>query len=593
MEKQYAYIIAILLVSVFLVYKELKRANSARLFLRLFAVLIAAASLLFLIIPIKYDAVRKGSSRVLNYLTPGATASDLRTEQYYTSDSTVLKVFSKQKVTYIPDLAYYLYEHKDISNLVVYGNGLTPSERKQIAINITFHAPAVPAGIISCSWPKRLSSSETFSVQGIYNNTSKVRVKLMLQGLGTNLDSITINANKQASFSLQSQPKQIGKAVYQISVLQDTGIVESEELPFQVIERPKVKILVLASFPDFEYKFLRNWLLENRYPAFFRTRVSKDKFSTDQVNLDVKESGAITAATFKKYDLVIADDEELARLGGLTANFSREIEAGLGLVVRLNEAKSISSFSKRFQVSGSRDSISRSIKAVITAESKTLKPLPVDQPLFIVANPNQLRLVEDPGGKILTSLAMTGSGRVAATAIATTFNWVLSGANSDYATYWSAVINQTAKKIPENFQWTYGPKFPAVNDQVALTFQSTPEQELPTFRYNGKSLPVQQHMSLPFYWQATFWPAKSGWNTFEVNPGGRQDVFIYKRSGWKALKGYNLIEANKLYAKKPNNYKEVTEAQVETIEKAVSKWIFVCLFFISMAFLWFETKILQ
>jgi hypothetical protein len=593
MENFYAYIIAILLLTAFLIFKELKRVNRARLIFRMLAVVLAAVSLLFFIIPIKYQSQRKTDLKSLHFLTPGVTAAELKDETYLTSDSAVLKQLGNHGVKYVPDLIYHLRANPAVSNLIVYGYGLPSSLLKKINIAMDIRPSVSPEGIISCSWPDVQSSTETFRVQGIYNNTRKQAVKLVLNGLGTKLDSITIAAGQQLAFNLECKPKQIGKAVYALTAKRGNEIIEEEEVPFQVVERPKIKVLVLASFPDFEYKFLRNWLFENKYQAYFRTRVSKDKFSVEQVNLETKASDGITGSTFKNYDLVIADDEELGHLGAAGEGLTREIAAGLGLIVRINEAKALSAFTRKFQLFASTDSITTLYQPVIVDVGQKLKKLTVNQPVYIGRNGAQLPLVEDQQGKILSSLAMVSKGRVTATTIPATFNWVLGAANADYTNYWTAIMNRTARKTNSDFQFLYSPRFPVQGELVSINFQASPETELPQFSLAGKLVPVQQHQWLPFYWQANFWSKTTGWNPLEVRPGTKQALYIYKKTAWLPLKMHQLLKENQIYGKQLKILMQNKEESIEVAEKQVSDWVFLAVFLFSMGFLWYETKILQ
>lgn len=594
MENQFAYILAVLLVGAFLIYQELKRTNKARMVFRVLAVIVAAASLLFMIIPIKYTDEKTTDSKVIAFLTPGVNISNLPDEVYYTSDSAILQQHGKLQISYMPDLLYHLQQHPEISGVKLYGYGLDVQVLNKLQdVKVTFHPSAAPGGIVSSSWPNIVPASEIFMVQGMYRNTGDKAVNLVLEGLGTRLDSVEIAAGKQLAFSLQCLPRQTGRAVYQLVARQNNENIETEPVPFQVVDRPKTKVLVLASFPDFEYKFLRNWLLENKYPALFRTRVSKDKFSTEQVNLDVNESTVISAATFKKYDLVIADDEELARLGAVSAALNPQIAAGLGLIVRLNEQKSLSAFSRNFNITGTTDSITTTFVPVLTESRQHLKSLPVSQPLYLSANSSQKRMVEDQKGKVLVTTATRGSGRITATAIAPTYNWVLNGENAAYASYWSQLINQTSRKTSDDFYWKADPVKPTLNSQVALTFQSSPKQALPELNINGREISVQQHLSLPFYWQATFWPNQKGWNEFRVSPGARQAIYVYDHTNWSSVEANRLIEKTTAFVKNQNKQAADSEKQITILEKSVTKWLFLSLFLISMVFLWFETKILQ
>lgn len=593
MQHFYLYTIAVFLLALFMVYHEVKRANRKRLFLRIFAVLIASIALLFLIVPLKYESERSIDARTINFLTEGVSISDLQEETYLTCKLELVKQIGKDRVTYVPDLLYHLASNPEISTVNVYGNGLSKHLLKKLdGVKIKFHPADVPAGFTACSWTQILPATEVQRVQGRYNNTGKQDVKLLLEGLGTRLDSIMVPAGKEMSFSLSCTPRQIGPAVFQLHAFAGAEKVVTEEIPFQVVERPKTKILILASFPDFEYKFLRNWLLEHDYSAFFRTRISKDKFSTEQINIEGSESPSITAATLKKYDLVIADDEELASLASLNATLQQEINNGLGLLVRLNEAKSLSGFSKMFNIHGTTDSITTTLVPVLSETGQKLKAVPLNQATYLEANRTQLTLVQDPKGKALVSTALRGSGRITATAIPSTFNWVLNASTANYSSYWTCLIKETARKKTDDFNWNVEPRFTIIGEAVKINFQSSSDS-LPVLKVNDKQLRVQQHLTIPFYWQGRFRAASKGWQTFATSGTNAQFKYVYDSNAWTTLRAKQSIEETALYEKLQQKATENSEKVIQKVEKSISRWLFFACLLLSLGFLWFETKILQ
>ena len=116
---------------------------------------------------------------------------------------------------------------------------------------------------------------------------------------------------------------------------------------------------------------------------------------------------------------------------------------------------------------------------------------------------------------------------------------------------------------------------------------------MPQFKFVNQPIPVQQHLVLPFYWQASFHPAEKGWNEFSATGMEQQRLYVYDADAWKAVNARELIEQNALFAKQQQEKSEKQELLVENVEKSVSKWVFFAFFLISVAFLWFETKILQ
>jgi hypothetical protein len=595
MERFYPMIIAVILLTCFLLYVEVRRVNKARLPLRLLATVLMAFSFLFLIVPLPVKSPRTIIPGKLLLLTKGYPGNIPKNVKYFTLDSTVLRVLGSGKVNYIPELGYHLRTHPEISGLKVFGYGLSAAELKEVGDrSYQFQAATAGGGVRSISWPVKLPSSALLNVEGIYENTSSSTLKLVLEGLGTRMDSVLISPGQKRSFKLSCRPKQVGPAIYHLVVQEGSGEVSREPIPFTVFEPAKVKVMVLAAAPDFEDKFLRNWLLENKYPAYFRTRISKDKFSIDAVNIPGVQAPAFSASMFDNYDVIIADDEELAALPQIMQSRLRSaVTSGAGLLVRLTEERTLSTFARRFRVQSSNDSLSSSVIPVLSEENTRLKPVTASRPAFIMPNPEQLPLVENPAGKILLSNTMQGKGRIAASTIHTTYNWLLTGSTSDYSRYWSAVLNKTARQAKKELSWSISPQFPTPAEELALSFQIQSYANLPGVLLNKTDIAVQQHPILPFFWQSSVWAEQRGWNEFKIGDKPAEPFYVYDPEDWTGVKCQERIAANEEFALKSKKDVAKEAEQVEITTDSISRWWFFGIFLIAVAFLWYETKILQ
>lgn len=593
MENNYLMIVAVLCFFCFLMYKEIKRANRDRLFFRIAAVTIALSALLFLLLPLTYKTKKNTANNELLLLTAGADLT-LKPEHYFTTDSLVLRTYGAKQLTYLPDLSYYLQVHTEINHLQVFGYGLAVTELEQLKnYQYDFYPAVSPGGVTSIFWPAQLKESDAFRIQGIYNNTSSGPVKLLLEGLGTKLDSVVIKAEGKVPFILQTQPKQVGKAVYQLTAIKEGDTLEKEEIPFQVRAIEKTKILVLSSFPDFEYKFLKNWLYENQYQVIFRTRVSKDKFSEDQLNMQAVNSSILTSSLLKQFDLVIADDEELASLNpAATASLRTAIGNGLGVLIRLNAVKSISSLAKAFKTYAATDSSAHSFSPVLVEGLKPLKPLLITQPIYIQEEQNAALLVKSSSGKLVLSTLAYGNGKITATALGATYNWILTSQTTEYARFWSHVIQKTVRKqeLPNHLATL--PDLPVAGEQLSLLVETDRNDSIPTFSVNQTKVSPLQHTILPFSWKATYWPNQAGWNTMQVNAGEQLEFYVYPKGAWKGVETEKRLTQN---LSQPKNLSATLESSVvgmETQEKELSKWWFCLSFLLAAAYLWFETKLL-
>ncbi|MCY1531231.1 hypothetical protein D9M68_664510 [compost metagenome] len=97
-------------------------------------------------------------------------------------------------------------------------------------------------------------------------------------------------------------------------------------------------------------------------------------------------------------------------------------------------------------------------------------------------------------------------------------------------------------------------------------------------------------MELPFEWDATFWPSKSGWQAFKL-ADETIPFYVYEPSDWQSLKQSELLAVNEQFkqAKQLDNSK----LEESTYRREISKWWFFMLFLLSASFLWFEQRILS
>jgi len=601
MEDNYPMIIAAFILLVFLIYKEIKRTNSRRLLLRLLAVFAAVTALLLFIFPVKYKTVKTVKTGQLHLLTTGTPIPSIQKDiNYFTTDSALLQTKGARAVQYIPDLAYYLQAHPELSSLEVYGYGFKKEELKHLKNHlINFHTAPSPLGIISCTWPAVLKEGALLQVQGVYNNATGHQVKIVLEGLGTKLDSINIKAHSQSRFSLKAPPSQSGKALYKVTVLREKDTLQQEKIPFYSSPVPRVKLLVLSSFPDFEYKFLKNWLFENKYEVVFRTRISKDKFSTDQLNTTAINANQLQTGILAKFDGVIADDEELSKLDPSSlSSLKSAITNGLGLLIRMTDVnmaidpKIASSLGKQFKLYTTADSAVKKFTPFLEGENTVLKPLPATQYLYIQPHAAARPLIKDQGGKVLISTILYGNGKINASILPATYPWILNSNPLDYASFWSHIISNTIRKQEQAGSWRTIPALPVPGAQTQLVYQNSKGTSVPNLSLNKIKLDLRQHTLIPYVFEGIFWPEHAGWNV--LKEGGKEIdyLYIYDKTDWNTVKQQQTWIENIEYAENQHSATVSNKADTELTEKILSKWWFFALFLLSVAFLWFETKLL-
>ncbi|MFC3562777.1 hypothetical protein [Pedobacter jamesrossensis] len=596
MEFKYIAILVCLILLAFSLFKEFKRTDKSRLIWRILASVLAIGCFALLIIPIKYETHLQQRANEIFLLTDGTnpdSVSKIKGKKYILSSANATELKSS-KAKSIENLSYFLKANTTIKKLNIYGYGLTDSELKSSkGYEISFHPSANPTGIISANWQPKIKATKSFLVQGIFQNAGKKPVKLILKGLGSTIDSVNINAQSTSPFSFKNKPKQTGKAIYQLIALQEGDTIAKEPVPFIVEEQPPMKVLILASFPDFEYKFLKKWLYDNQYPLAFRSQISKNKYSTDFLNMDSLNLNRINSTTLKRFDVLIIDEEELAAINTEErSSIDNAASNGMGLFIRISTVKPTTTLSAKFSRYETPALKEKTLSLNIKDENSKLTKLPIEQNLFLKAGTNDQPLITDNTNKILVNSRISGAGKIIISSLSATYNWLLSGKKADYTDYWSTLLSKIARKKLELQSLRIIPQFPVVNQKIRFIADLSEENKIPSIKIDDVKLSPRQNMELPFQWDAISWPQKEGWNNLSVNQLN-QSFYVYQRNDWQSLKNQAKIESREQFLKNSVDVSDKNAKTNQIIYNEVSKWYFFAGFLLSAAFLWYESRIIK
>lgn len=594
MEFNYYIIIACILLGLFLFYKEINRQNKGQLILRLLATTAMLLSFALLIVPITYQVKQEEPTDELNLFTEGVNSATIAKiqSQKFTLDSLVLKANPRSKISFIADLAYHLKAHPSVKKINIYGYGLSDEELAALQNHqVAFHSADVPAGIISASWPKKISATTPLRVQGMYNNGSKNDVWLKLNGMGFMQDSLQVQANTKVNFSLKAQPKQIGKAVYQIIALDKNDTLAKEPIPFEVAAKQQLKVLILASFPDFEYKFLKKWMYENQYAVIFRSQISKNKYSVDYLNSNTADVNRISTSLLKKQDVLIIDEDEFNALSASERNtIDAAVIDGMGLLLRITNAKANGSSQKFKRTESLQPTLKITQVKDVTGEVE-LNELPFAQTLFLVNSADEQPMFKTAAGKTIVNSAIKGEGKILTSTLTSTYQWQLSGNNAAYAKFWSVLLSKASRKLQPAQSFEIYPAMLAVNESARL-LASVSSDQIPILQYNNIKLAPRQNMEIPYQWDGKFWPSVAGWNSITINKSVA-NVFVYQNSDWKQLKNANKLNLTSDFVKKQAAIDYQRQKTIHTISRELSKWWFLLLFLLSVSYLWYEQRFLS
>jgi hypothetical protein len=383
-------------------------------------------------------------------------------------------------------------------------------------------------GIAAVDWQRRLAKGERLRVEGRWKGGT---AKMLLMGMGEVLDSAEAG---KGEFLLRAMPAQEGRAVYRLIAVAGADTIEREDIPVEVEAGRPLKILLLASSPDFENKFLMDWLAKGGHEVESRTEVSRGKYAEAFVNMRERGGG---------FDLEIADSSMVTLRG--------QVKDGMGLLIR------------------------------------------VDSPGAVGKGPGVRVLERDSLGRPVVSCRMEGAGRVAVTTSNMTYREWMAGRHEEYAAWWSNLLREVARQAPVEEVWRMYPALPRVRDQVDLELETDKDwpqgiagsgtigSGVVTAGREGKlsgeaAVYLAQDAALPFCWRGCYWPETAGWQQAHSPGGDTSWWYAWPGGSWKGI--YGETQSGK------------PERMIDEKNLIPKAWLY-SFFLMSLLFLWVERKI--
>jgi hypothetical protein len=582
------------LLLLLLLWKEAVRADRARRTARMLATAVAVCSLACLVLPVGCGRGRVASKDKEGVLLTEGYDPDSLHRFLQTAGAGTMQVFSGPGE---------LGQDVDrLTKLHVFGYGLRRKEwealflRSEGQVGLQLHPAPAKTGIVSIDWKRQLLPGEKLRIQGTCLLASDKSVQLILSGMDTPLDSLTLVAGKAQAggletFELGTVPAHTGRAVYHIT-LKDADSVEGEPIPVTVTAGKPLTILLLAASPDFEQRFVAGWLAENGHAVAMRTMISKEKYDKAFLNMEPVGLEHLSSSLPKKFDAVITDGATLQTLNPVESSWLRRQveELGTGLVIRADSTWGKGLYSDLFQLNGVKDSLRRvSIKETTGTQV----------------------LMKDSGARVLVSSALRGAGRVVLTTLHTTYSDRLSGRQQAYAAHWSSIIQKVARTAEPVEEWAFSPSLSTVNEPIKVSLQTT-ATGLPQGLLADDAVYLREDPALSFVWSGSYWPRNAGWQPVHSLRGDTCWWYVWTAKEWRPLFGrQKLIETQAFIAERGTSEAGVEGSGSGTrVERGVSgagsgargenvgreggdliyKGWWYAFFFLSCLFLWIEKK---
>jgi hypothetical protein len=575
------------LLAVFALWLEIRRANKKRLALRVLGVLLAVIALACMALPVSYQKEAKQDDReAFALLTTGFAADSIPANaRLFTADEAIKKAYPRAMfVNNLDALADTLKGNP----LHIYGHGLNKTQLDELdSLPVIFHPQAPPVGISHISWPQKLKAGEGLQVQGTYHNPSAQKVMLLLKGLNTVLDTATIQPNGQWNFELNATPKSNGKQVYQLLSVSGGDTVLQGSLPFMVEPAKPLRVLILSASPGFETKFLKSWLSGQGYAVASRSAISKDKFNSEYINIKQLPLDRLTASTLAQFDVVIGDLSTLNALGGANAaSLKHEVEDnGLGIIIRADSTGKTSWLQKDFptqQVAGKEALSALAINGKKSASAKI-----GNGTTAVRYHEGTQPLITGAQSRVFAGSSIAGQGKLVFTTLGNTYSWALSGNQQDYAAVWSALISKAARRDTNAAMPIDVDAMPFAGEQVTLRVAKSAASAI---SINGEAVPPEQNPEMPFEWSARYWPLASGWQSLRQN-NTTDWFYAWPQTEWKGAQAAAKTAATQRYAASHGPGSIVTKQIHQKLRIEVPKIYFYILLLAACVFLWVERKL--
>lgn len=596
---QFTLLLAIPVV-LLLLWLAWRRPNRQRLAWRLLASAVAGICLVLLVFPPATQQAITPSTAIL--LTEGYNADTLqRLLQQATAEPQVYGYrTTAENVTPLKSLYLLREEQPGLRQVHLLGYGLKKEELQALEdVQVQLHLTDTPAGTAAIHWPESITLGEAIKVVGQYKREGGEATRLYLQAAGQVRDSVKIAADTTAGFQLHYRPKQAGHFVYSVVEKSEGRADTLGQVPVQVQPVQELGVLLLASSPLFEFRFLKNHLAELQHRVALRTTISKGMSQSEWLNMPRVNLDRLTPKLLQQFDVVITEPQALQNLSPRErAALERAVtEEGLGVLTITNAPVNSRStgFFTSFQARRLSQQDTRSTRA---SWADNVTATATAAPYALVNITVVEGLVAEPNNQLLVGAKHVGWGKVALSLVPQTFPWQLEGKEETYASYWANLLSAVAKQeVQEKFWQVANPQVPKPNQPLALTFTNyaAAGSDIPSATVmhvadsSSVNLPLAQNLLQPTQFSGTFWPRRSGWHQVQTPDALPYLFYVQDSEEWLFSDLQAKQQETQAFVAQQNNA-PVTDVTIAYKEEQLPLVWFFLLFVISSGFLWLEEK---
>ncbi|TMM53756.1 hypothetical protein FEE95_17815 [Maribacter algarum] len=472
-----------------------------------------------------------------------------------------------------------------LGNLFVLGNGVASYDFWQFENrSVRYLGAEVPSGIIDLKYTQENVLGEPLKIEGRYHNARASHRLVLQDGNSQGLDSLEFNSETIQAFELSTPLKAIGNFVFQLVEKDSLGeAILKEPLPFKVIDKNSLKILLVNSFPTFETKYLKNYLAEMGHEVVVRSQLTRGRYKFEYFNTKRIPIYRFGEKELENFDLLFIDGTSFRNLSTRSwTSIEKTIQhKGMGLFVQ-SEASLFDRSSKRHGLEFEKDGIP---KATLNEFPKVL----LEKFTFRFKDVDGIEEIHTSKGNLVTAYKRIQQGRIGASVIQNTYQLQLDGKTGIYRQFWSEIVNKLSKKKTLLTDWEVTNNFPLENHPFQFELRTSIEKPQ-VFSTDKYQIALRQHVDIPSLWSSTTYPKNKGWNSLLLKDKTHVglDFFVVDSTTWQSLRTKRRQKANRRF------FTAISDSFVErTITASIHPiWFFLVALF-GFGYLWVYPKVFQ
>lgn len=478
-----------------------------------------------------------------------------------------------------------------LHTLHVLGQGLPPADAPSLrGLRVVAHLPPPRAGFRSAAWPRQPELGQPWAVEGYFEG-NRAPVWISLRAAGAPRDSVRVPAGGGA-FGLRFTPKAEGRALYTlVARSSDAGLIQ-EPVPLEVRPARPVRVLLLATAPSFEIRFLKNYLAAHQHTVAVRTGISRGLTQTEFLNLTTPpDLSKLTPALLTRFELVVADAGSLAALTGSEAgSLAQAVRAGRIGVLLLADAPTLP---RSLPGAGSFQLVARPAATTPQLLSWPNAPsrLAAALPATLRSGPEVRPVVLAANQQLAVATRRVGLGQVAVTTLTETFPWVLQGQTAAYEAYWGHLLTALVPAMSASPSIQLKTNWPRPDMPVEVQVTGAPATAL-SLREGNTTTPVRvalrQDEYVPEWATAPYWPTAAGWHEAQAG-AARQWFYVFGSTEWGGPARQEWLQTAATLAADAKPALESTSSTATPT--AWPRWWGYLVFLLGAGLLWLEEKL--